>query len=54
MAASTTRRDILAEQYEQLPDSVRASYSLKEYRWIGDDRRARILDEECLPEVHED
>lgn len=52
--ASTKTRDGIDEDYEKLPEAIRASYTPKEYRWLGAERRARIIDEECMPDAHED
>ena len=41
-------------EYAALPESLKMIYSPKEYAWIQPERRARLIDEECLPEVGED
>lgn len=41
-------------EYSALPESIKMIYSPKEYAWMPPERRARLIDEECLPEVSED
>lgn len=41
-------------EYERLPESIKAIYSPKDYAWIPPERRANLIDEECMPEVAED
>jgi hypothetical protein len=36
--------------YDQLPEPIRMLYSPKEYAWLGDEARRRIMETECYPE----
>lgn len=40
---------ITSPEYEALPDSIKAIYSAKEYKWLGDERK-RIIDRETMPD----
>jgi len=40
--------------YKFLPEPLKAKYSPKEYAWLPDSVRARLLEIECYPEVEED
>ena len=37
----------LVEDYEALPESIRAQYSYSEFVWMGAERRARLVVAEC-------
>lgn len=37
----------LAEQYENLPESIKAQYTMNQYLWLGADMRARLVTAEC-------
>lgn len=41
-------------EYAALPESIKAIYSPKEYAWMSPERRARLIEEETMPEVPED
>lgn len=41
-------------EYDALPAALKAVYSPKEYAWIPPERRARLIEEETMPEVGED
>lgn len=41
-------------EYESLPESIRMIYSRKEYAWMDHERRARLVESECMPDVGED
>lgn len=41
-------------EYESLPESLKMIYTTKDYAWMPPERRARLIEEECLPEVGED
>lgn len=51
----TTVRNALApapsRDYESLPEFLKAKLSLKEYLWLGDAEKARLVQEETEPEV---
>jgi hypothetical protein len=33
--------------YEDLPEAIKQMYSFEEFTWMGAERRARIVQEEC-------
>lgn len=37
--------------YEQLPEVLRHKYTPKEYAWLGDHGRDRLLETECYPDA---
>jgi len=39
--------------YDQLPEVIKTVYSHKEYAWLSDDEKARLIETECNPEVPE-
>ncbi len=41
-------------EYDALPESIKALYSPREFAWIPPERRARLVEEETMPEVGED
>lgn len=41
-------------EYDALPAALKAIYTPREYAWIPPERRARLLEEETMPEVGED
>lgn len=41
-------------EYDNLPEGLKLIYSPKEYAWMTPERRARLIDEETLPETFED
>ena len=41
-------------EYDALPAGVRAVYSAKDYAWMPPERRARLVDEETMPEAFDD
>jgi hypothetical protein len=45
--------DSFAEEYENLPQAVKAVVSPKEYAWMGAEQRARLLSDICEPDVEE-
>lgn len=45
--------DTLLREYDALPESIKAIYSPKEYRWMTDIQRANLVREECEPEWEE-
>ena len=40
--------------YDKLPECIRHTYTQKEFAWLGDDDRNRILETECYPEIEGD
>jgi hypothetical protein len=42
-----------AEEYEALPESIKDTYSLKEYRCLTDADRASLIERETEPEWEE-
>ena len=43
-----------ASEYEALPESIKAMYSLEQYLWLSDDEKARLVQTETEPERFED
>jgi hypothetical protein len=41
-------------EYDALPEPLKMIYSPKEYAWLPPELRARVIEQECLPEVPED
>jgi len=41
-------------EYDSLPEGLKLIYSPKEYAWMTPERRARLIEEETLPEAFED
>lgn len=41
-------------EYEALPSVVQAVITPKEYAWLPDDERKRLIEDMTLPEVAED
>jgi hypothetical protein len=41
-------------EYEALPESLKVIYSPKEYAWLDPTQRARLIEQETMPEVGED
>lgn len=41
-------------EYAALPEAIKAIYSPREYAWLPPERRARLIEEETMPEVPED
>lgn len=54
MSQSGMKSSHFDAEYDALPESVKARYSKTEYLWMGEWRRAGLVDEETLPEVPED
>ena len=38
------------KEYEQLPECVKANYSVKEWLWLSDAEKARLVQDETEPE----
>lgn len=41
-------------EYDALPESLKMIYSPKEYAWLEPHQRAKIIENETMPEVPED
>lgn len=41
-------------EYDALPEALKVIYTPREYAWIPPERRARLIEEETMPEVGED
>ena len=41
-------------EYNDLPDPIKCAYSEDEYKWLSDDAKTKLIENECLPEVGED
>jgi hypothetical protein len=51
---TTSASSALVRQYEELPASLRATYSFKEFQWMGAERRNRLVQEECSDPLWEE
>jgi hypothetical protein len=40
-------------EYDALPESIKMVYSPKEYAWMQPEQRARLIEDETMPEVEE-
>jgi hypothetical protein len=40
--------------YWKLPECIRARYTEKEFAWLGDFERRRLMETECYPEPEDD
>ena len=38
-------------EYDQLPECIRALYSERDYQWLPDDHKGRLIQVETEPEV---
>lgn len=45
--------DTMQREYDNLPEAIKSTYSLKEYRWMTDIQRANLVQGECEPEWEE-
>jgi hypothetical protein len=41
-------------EYEALPESLKLIYTPKEYAWLPPEIRAKVIEQECMPDVAED
>lgn len=41
-------------EYDALPEPIKMLYTPKEYAWLEPSARARLIEQECMPEVPED
>lgn len=41
-------------EYDALPEALKMIYSPKEYAWLPPERRARLIEDETMPEATED
>ena len=41
-------------EYDALPAALKSIYTPREYAWISPERRARLIEEETMPDVGED
>lgn len=41
-------------EYSRLPESIKSLYSPKDYAWLPPERRARLIEEETMPDAFED
>ena len=39
-----------SDDYESLPDSIKMNYTRKEYLWLSDGEKARLIQTETEPE----
>ena len=47
-------RDAMLDEYEQLPEAIKSSYTLTEYKALGDYGRKHLLESETMPDYEED
>ena len=40
--------------YDELPDCIKYLYTEKEFAWLGDFGRSRLLETECCPNIEGD
>lgn len=40
--------------YEKLPEGIKSVYTPKEYAWLDDESRRRLIEDMTLPEVQEE
>jgi len=36
--------------YDSLPEAIKYVYTAKEYAWMGDEQRAELVENECMPD----
>ena len=53
-AAPTGYGAIFDAEYEALPEAIKAIYTPKEYAWLPPEVRARVIEQQTMPEVGED
>lgn len=41
------------KEYDSLPEALKLIYSPKEYAWTSPEVRARMIEQECMPDVEE-
>jgi hypothetical protein len=41
-------------EYDQLPESLKMIYTPKDYAWMTPERRAKLIEEETMPDCFED
>jgi hypothetical protein len=41
-------------EYDELPEALKMIYTPKEYAWMSPERRAKLIEEETLPDYFED
>ena len=39
-----------SDDYEQLPEPIKLSYTRAEYLWLSEDEKANLITQECEPE----
>ncbi len=39
------------QQYDDLPDGIKGSYSRTEYAWLSDQEKATLIERECEPDA---
>jgi hypothetical protein len=37
-------------EYDTLPESLKVAYTPKEYAWLGEIERGRLVERECYPD----
>lgn len=46
--------DVMLEEYEQLPEAIKAAYTFQEYKALGDYGRKNLMQFETEPDYDED
>lgn len=46
--------EVFDAEYAALPEAIKSIYSPREYAWMTPERRARLIEEETMPDVAED
>lgn len=41
---------MLNPEYDALPEAIKLLFTPKEFLWLGDTERARIIERECYPD----
>lgn len=54
MALPTGYGAAFDKEYDALPEALKLIYTPKDYAWTPPELRARLIEQECLPEVPED
>lgn len=44
----------MREEYDALPEAIRALYSFEQYQWLSEHERARLIQTETEPDQYDD
>lgn len=50
---STGYGEAFDAEYDALPEAIKLLYTPKEYAWTQPELRARLIEQECYPDVEE-